>query len=132
MNDDDERFIFSTWKRQLYLSNADTYRIMNEETYYSLINDLLRNIVLSSRMCCVVPEESQRQILGWLCYNDEHNSIVFPYVKTIYRENGLMKKMIEDSFDGMPKYFSMLTGNKHFKNYTKKKNIEYLPVEFLL
>lgn len=128
-NDSDKDFIFSTLKKQLYRSKVNDYRFMEKQDYETTMNDFLESKLSEFDIDIFCPVEADFQILGYIIYNSLKDIVVYAYVKSIYRGNGIFSFMIDKVFDGIPVYYCFRTDNKIWKNYTKKYALKYLPIE---
>ncbi len=129
MQEDDKAFIHSSWKR--YMTSMDHYTYMDKETYYAEMEDLIEIMINTHEVKIICPEEADFQIFGYLVYDNKKNMIIFAYVKSIYRENGLFKKMVAECFDDFPQYYCQRTKNKQAKQFNHKYKLEYMPIEFV-
>ena len=127
----DRYFVYSTFKKQLYRSKLNDYRFMEKSDYESYMNHLLDSKLDKLNVDIVCPVDAEFQILGYIIYSLLHDCLVYVYVKSIYRRNGLFNKMANDSFKGPPVFYSFRTSDKTWRKYTKDYAVKYLPIEFL-
>jgi len=135
--EDDKNFIYSSIKQQLYehktskKSKVNNYHLMEYKDFNDGMERILDKIIRKYDVSILCPEDAEFQILAYLIHSEIYNSIIYCYTKKLYRENGLMKKLIDNVFDIPPIYYCFRSRDKNFRKYIEKYAVNYLPFEML-
>ncbi len=106
-NSQDYNFILATWLRGLYYGDSWFSSIPKHlfmDNYKRLANATLTNPKIKIQVACL--KEDPNVILGYSIVSADDKAVVWLFVKTAWREQGIGRSLLPHS----PQYVTLLTG----------------------
>lgn len=127
----DIEFITSTWLKN-YRSNSDTAKKMKNDVYFPEHNKLINDSLVNFKVLVACNPDAHDQVFAWVVFaNNGYDLIHYTYCKKIYREYGVMEKLMEKVKTSDVCIYTHDNQKRELKKFYEPKNMAFNPYMFL-